>query len=79
MPTDDPHSLEPPATPPIDEEEAAYLQRRAEEELEMAQKATRPEVVAAHVALADAYLARLHAPASRVEGEPGSGKEDKDA
>lgn len=59
MTTDEPH-----APPRIachsDAEDAAYWQRRAEDELEMAQKASRPEVVAAHVALAEAYLERLN-------------------
>jgi len=34
-------------------------QSRAEQELELAQRATRPEVVAAHYRLAELYLARL--------------------
>ena len=36
-----------------------YYERRAEQELELAQRATRPEVVAAHYRLAELYLARL--------------------
>ncbi len=57
-------------------EDAAYWQRRAEDELEMAQKATRPEVVAAHVALAEAYLERLHEK-SPVPGETVNSDEEK--
>lgn len=39
----------------------SYFQRRAEAELALAQRASRPEVVSAHVRLAEAYLERLAA------------------
>lgn len=41
------------------EDDASYFQRRAEQELEQAQRATKPEVVAVHCALANHYLARV--------------------
>lgn len=41
------------------EDDGAYYARRAEVELEQAQRATRPEVVQAHYELAQAYLGRL--------------------
>lgn len=41
------------------EEDILYFQRRAEAELELAQQATKPEVVSAHHQLAEAYLARI--------------------
>lgn len=40
------------------ESDAAYWQRRAEEELELAQTATKPETVAAHYVIAEEYLKR---------------------
>lgn len=43
------------------DENLQYLQRRAEEELEMAQRSTVPEVTAAHYQLAEAYLERIEA------------------
>lgn len=36
-----------------------YYERRAEQELELAQRATNPEVVAVHYRLAELYLDRL--------------------
>lgn len=42
-------------------EDLQYLQRRAEEELEAAQRSTVPEVTAAHYQLAEAYLERIDA------------------
>lgn len=36
-----------------------YFERRAERELELAQRATKPEVVKIHVTLAEAYLERV--------------------
>ncbi len=75
MPTDDPNQ-QPAATPIPSEEDAAYFQRRAEEELEMAQKATRPEVVAAHVALADAYLELVHMIRPRATPDAGDAERE---
>lgn len=54
-----------------------YLQQRAEEELEAAQRSTVPEVTAAHYQLAEAYLEQIDAkreggePARRRAGEAG--------
>ena len=50
-------------------EDIGYYQQRAETELELAQRATLPEVVKAHFLLADAYLARVAAaePPRRAE------------
>ncbi len=42
------------------EDDSAYLTRRAEEELEQAQRAIKPEVVHTHYQLAQAYLDRLN-------------------
>lgn len=39
--------------------DADYYQMRAEQEIELAQRATTPEVVAAHYRLSELYLARL--------------------
>ena len=41
------------------EDDATYYRRRAEVELEQAQRATLPEVVHAHYEMANAYLERL--------------------
>ena len=41
------------------EDDRIYYQHRAEVELEIAQKATAPEVVKAHHLLAEAYLEKL--------------------
>lgn len=41
------------------DDDAAYFRLRAEQELERAQRATKPEVAAVHFALADLYRARL--------------------
>lgn len=43
------------------EQELDYLQRRAEAELEMAQRSQSPEATAAHYQLAEAYLDRIDA------------------
>ena len=43
----------------MSDEDVAYFYRRAEDELEMAQKAELPKVVAAHYQLASAYLERV--------------------
>ena len=37
-----------------------YYRRRAETELEQAQRVSKPEAVRVHCALADAYLDRIH-------------------
>lgn len=58
-----------------DDEDAAYWRRRAEEQLEMAQKATQPGIVAAHVELAEAYLERASGYAPGQSKQPG---EDED-
>lgn len=42
--------------------EPDYFERRAEEELEAAQRASHPAAVRAHYELADLYLNRLHTP-----------------
>lgn len=42
------------------EDDRSYYQHRAEVELEIAQKATAPEVVRAHHLLAEAYLEKLN-------------------
>lgn len=39
--------------------DAEYFQRRAEQEVQRAQQATKPEVVAAHYALSELYLQRV--------------------
>ncbi len=41
------------------ENETSYYRRRAEAELEQAQRATKPEVVRVHYELSQAYLERL--------------------
>ena len=41
------------------EADTTYFTRRAEAELEQAQRATNPQVVRAHFLLAEAYLERL--------------------
>jgi hypothetical protein len=45
----------------MSDNEIEFLERRASEELDMAQCATKTEVVAVHCRLADAYLERLAA------------------
>ncbi len=49
-----------------------YLQRRAEEELEAAQRSTAPEVTAAHYQLAEAYLERIEAKRAAPAGGGGA-------
>ena len=41
-------------------EELAYLEERAEAEIQMAQRASHVRVVQAHYELANAYLDRIH-------------------
>ena len=41
------------------DDDLAYLQRRVEAELEMAQRSETPEATAAHYKLAEAYLERI--------------------
>ena len=50
-------------------DDIGYYRQRAEIELELAQRATKPEVVKAHFLLADAYLERVAAtePPRQVE------------
>jgi predicted adenine nucleotide alpha hydrolase (AANH) superfamily ATPase len=45
-------------------EEAEYYQRRAEAEIELAQRASHIRAVQAHYELASAYLDRIHGAAS---------------
>jgi len=47
-----------------------YLQRRAEKELEMAQRSVAPEVTAAHYKLAEAYLERVEVLRASAAAEP---------
>lgn len=51
------------------EDDISYFQRRAEAELALAQQATKPEVVAVHHKLAEAYFDRIVSaePATQVE------------
>ena len=53
------------------ENDLTYYRRRAEFELEQAQAATVPNVVAAHYQLATAYLARVDA--AKAESRTGHG------
>jgi hypothetical protein len=46
---------------------ASYFEERAEEELEMAQRATHPKAVKAHYELAGFYLDRVHGVAEEAE------------
>jgi hypothetical protein len=46
-------------------EDLTYLERRAEEELELAQRSDCPGAVKAHYELAGLYLDRLHNPVNR--------------
>ncbi len=41
-------------------DEVAYFQQRAEDEIELAQRATHSRAVQAHYRLASAYLDRIH-------------------
>lgn len=43
----------------MSDKDISYFRRRAEAELDLAQQATKPEVVAAHHQLAEAYLDRI--------------------
>ena len=49
------------------EDDAAYYRRRAEKQLDLAQRAIEPEAVRAHHYLAEAYLERL-SPDTPVSG-----------
>jgi hypothetical protein len=46
---------------------ASYFEERAEEELEMAQRATHPKAVKAHYELAGFYLDRVHGAPEETE------------
>ena len=46
----------------VSSDEAAYFQRRAEQELELAQSAKDPKAAKAHYLIASAYLDRVHGP-----------------
>ena len=62
------------------EDDLAYLQRRAESELELAQRSEAPEVTAAHYKLAEAYLDRAAALRAAPAGEAaGSAAETAEA
>lgn len=50
------------------EDDSSYFTRRAEAELDQAQRATNPQVVRAHYMLAEAYLERIQ-PKARAESE----------
>ena len=52
----------------MSKDDIGYFQRRAEYELESAQQATHPDVVAAHYQLANAYLERIEAASPRLTG-----------
>lgn len=52
----------------MSEADSEYFQFRAEQELERAQRATKPEVVAAHYALSELYLERVVIAAGHVAG-----------
>jgi hypothetical protein len=49
-------------------EEEFYLERRAEDELRLAQQARHQRAVQAHYELASAYLDRLHGETPRSKG-----------
>lgn len=59
------------AGPAAPDEEVLYLQRRADEELEMAQRSTVPEATAAHYQLVEAYLERIEAKRAATASEQG--------
>jgi hypothetical protein len=44
---------------PVPDDDLAYFERRAEQELQLAQQASDPQVVDAHYRLAELYLERL--------------------
>ncbi len=50
-------------------EELAYLEQRAEAEIEMAQRANHVRVVQAHYELANAYLDKIHGETGQPESE----------
>lgn len=52
----------------MSEKDTEYLQHRAEQEVQRAQQATKPEVVAAHYALSELYFQRIAREASRDDG-----------
>ena len=49
-------------------EEQEYLERRAEDEIRLAQQARHQRAVQAHYELASAYLDRLHGETPRTSG-----------
>ena len=54
------------------DEDGAYYQKRAEEEVELARRSTDPVVVQFHYAMTELYLERLHG-ASAADGH-GAGR-----
>lgn len=54
-------------------EEQDYFQRRAEEEIELAQQARHFRVVQAHYQLASAYLDLIHGDLPQAPGNPFQG------
>ena len=51
-------------------EDLDYYQRRAEAEIELAQRADNTRVVQAHYALASAYLDRIHGTDAQPDSAP---------
>ncbi len=47
-------------------QDGAYYQKRAEEEVELAQRSTDPVAVQFHYAMTELYLEKLHGPPSRA-------------
>ncbi len=54
---------------PVKDEDRAYFERRAEEEIERARESADPRSVAIHYALSELYLERIGAAAGRADGE----------
>lgn len=52
----------------MEQDDLAYLARRAEQEIELAKQARTPEVVAAHLRLADLYRERIASARGKAGG-----------
>jgi len=53
---------------PVTDDDRAYFERRAEEEIERARECTDPRTVAIHYALSELYLERIGAAPGEAEG-----------
>lgn len=62
---------------PVTNDDRAYFERRAEEEIERARESDDPRSVAIHYALSELYLERVDAASGEEEAEANADDEDQ--